>query len=135
MKLVLLLALPAGVVTVIFPVFAPVGTSAVTWVSEFTVNLVAAIPSKATAVVSVRALPVIVTGVPTGPLAGLKLVTAGSTEKFCVLVSVVEPVVTVTAPDCAPAGTVAVINVDPVTVTAVAGTPPNLTSDPDLLNP
>jgi hypothetical protein len=109
LKLVLLVALPSVVVTAILPVFAPVGTSAVTCVSECTAKVVAATPSKLTAVVCVRALPVIVTEVPTGPLAGVNPVMAGSTLNVCALVSVVAPVVTVTGPDCAPAGTVAVI--------------------------
>ena len=50
MKLVPLLAVPPRVVTMIFRVFAPVGTVAVTWVSELIVTLVAATPSKVTAV-------------------------------------------------------------------------------------
>jgi hypothetical protein len=40
-KLASLAAVPPLVVTTIFPVFAPVGTSAVTCVSEVTVKLVA----------------------------------------------------------------------------------------------
>ena len=51
MKLVALVADPPGVVTVIFPVSAPVGTVAVTFVAEFTVNVVAAMPPKVTFVV------------------------------------------------------------------------------------
>ena len=80
------------------PVFAPVGTSAVTCVSEFTVKVVAFTPPNFTAVVCVNPVPVITTGVPTGPLAGVKLVMVGSTLNVCALVSVVAPVVTVTAP-------------------------------------
>jgi hypothetical protein len=47
-KLLALDAVPAGVVITIFPVFAPVGTVAVTCVSEFTVKLIAATPPKVT---------------------------------------------------------------------------------------
>jgi hypothetical protein len=50
-KLVALAALPPGVVIAIFPVFAPVGTVAVTCVSEFTVKLVAFTPPNVTFVV------------------------------------------------------------------------------------
>src|SRR5208337_3144160 len=46
-----LVAVPPGVVIAIFPVFAPVGTYAVTCVSEFTVKLVAATPPNVTFVV------------------------------------------------------------------------------------
>ena len=54
---------------------------------------------------------------------------------FCVLVMVVAPVVTVTKPDCAPTGTVAVMYVEPETTIDVAATPPNFTTDEVLLNP
>ena len=50
-KLVEAVAVPPGVVMAIFPVFAPVGTSAVTVVSESTVTSVAFTPSKVTSVV------------------------------------------------------------------------------------
>ena len=50
-KFVLLVAVPPGVVIAILPVLAPVGTVAVTWMSEFAVNVVAATPPKVTAVV------------------------------------------------------------------------------------
>ena len=62
----------AGVVTVIGPVVAPVGTVAVIWVEELTVKLVALAPLKVTAVAPVKPAPVMVTLVPTGPLLGLK---------------------------------------------------------------
>ena len=41
-------AVPPGVVITIFPVFAPLGTVAVTCVSELTVKLVAATPPNVT---------------------------------------------------------------------------------------
>jgi|SRR5579872_854850 len=50
-KFVVLDALPPGVVTTILPVTAPVGTVAVTCVSEFTVKVVAAMPPNVTFVV------------------------------------------------------------------------------------
>jgi len=81
-KFVVLLPTPPGVVTEIFPVIAPVGTVAVILISEFTVNAVAAIPPNFTAVACSRPVPLIVTTVPTGPLAGLKLEVPGSTLNF-----------------------------------------------------
>ena len=94
----------------IFPVTAPVGTVAVTWVSEWTVN-VASFPSNVTLVGCVKLTPVIVTTVPTGPLGGLKLLICGETRNFGVLVSVTPEVVTVTKPVVAPAGTLALTSV------------------------
>ena len=46
-----LAAIPPGVVIAIFPVFAPVGTSAITFLSESTVTLVAGTPPNVTFVV------------------------------------------------------------------------------------
>jgi len=51
LKTLELVASPPGVVIAIFPVCAPVGTYAVTCVSEFTVKFVAATPPKVTSVV------------------------------------------------------------------------------------
>jgi hypothetical protein len=103
--------------------------AAVTWVSEFTVTVVAAVPLKVTLVVWVRPVPVSTTGVPTGPLAGLKLGKVGVTRNVLLLVSVVTPVVTVTFPVSAPAGTVALMKVVPLSVIEVACTPPKFTTD------
>ena len=55
---------PAGVVTVILPVVAPVGTTAVTEVAVFAEN-VAVTPLNLTAVTPVRFVPVMTTLVPT----------------------------------------------------------------------
>lgn len=68
-----LVADPPAVVTTILPVWAPVGTSATIWLLEFTVKVVAATPPKLTAVVCFRLAPLIVTGVVTDPLAGVKV--------------------------------------------------------------
>ena len=116
------------------PVVAPVGTSAVTCVSELIVKVVAATRLNVTFVVCRSPVPVITTGVPTGPLVGLKLARVGVTWNMLLLVSVVAPVCTVTNPVRAPAGTVAVINVVPERVIAVACVPPNFTTD-ELLKP
>ena len=104
----LLTAVPPGVTIAILPVFAPVGTVAVICVSESTVKVVAFTPLNVTLVVPVKLVPVIVTGVPTGPLVGLKLRIAGVTRKTLLLVSVPPGVVTVTEPVVALAGTTAV---------------------------
>jgi len=68
-KLVVLFAVPPVVTTAILPVVAPVGTVAVTWVSELTVK-VATVLLNVTWVAWVSPEPVIITGIPTGPLAG-----------------------------------------------------------------
>src|SRR5712691_13134574 len=76
-KLLELLAVPPGVVTLIAPLVAPLGTVAVICVSELTVQEAAA-PLKATAVAPVTCEPLIVTAVPTGPLAGLNELIVGA---------------------------------------------------------
>jgi hypothetical protein len=96
------------VVILILPVTAPVGTVAVICVSEFTLKLVAVTPPNFTLLVCVRLRPVITTGVPPGPLVGLKLVIYGLTRNFLLLLSVPLGVVTVIKPLVAPLGTVAV---------------------------
>ena len=98
---------PAVVIVIVFPVFAPAGTIAVTCVSELTVKL-AALPPIVTAVVCVRLMPVIVTEVPTGPLGGLKFLSCGGTMKMRSLLRAPVEVVTVIEPVSAPEGTVAV---------------------------
>jgi hypothetical protein len=77
-------------------------------VAEVTVKL-AALPLNVTAVAPVKAEPLIVTLVPTGPLAGVKLVIVGTgiTVKLLALVAVPPGVVTLSGPVVAPAGTVA----------------------------
>jgi hypothetical protein len=77
-------AVPEGVVTVIAPVVAAPGTVAVIWVAPLTTN-VALVPLKATFVVFWNAVPVIVTDVPGGPLAGLNLVIVGGFTADAVL--------------------------------------------------
>ena len=71
---------------------------------------VALVPLNVTAVAPVKLLPVIVTLVPTGPLAGVKLVIVGAlavTVNAVALVAVPPGVVTRMGPVVAPAGTVA----------------------------
>ena len=70
----------------------------------------AAVPLNLTADAPVKFVPLIVTLVPVGPLAGVKLVIVGAlalTVKLVALVAVPPGVVTLTGPVVAPAGTVA----------------------------
>lgn len=101
---------PPGVVTLIRPVCAPVGTVAVIWVSEFTVKVVALTPPNVTLVAPVRLLPVIVTTVPTLPLVGENFETTGVTRNTALLTSIPVGTITRTVPVVvAPIGTVIVI--------------------------
>jgi hypothetical protein len=70
-------AFPPAVVTEILPLVAPLGTVAAICVALFTVKL-AAVPLNATMLAPLRLVPVMVTVIPTGPLAGVKLATLGA---------------------------------------------------------
>jgi hypothetical protein len=72
-----LVAVPPVVVTEIAPVVAPEGTCAVIFVPVLTTNVGSGVPLKATAVVVPKAVPRMITLVPTGPEVGLKLVMVG----------------------------------------------------------
>jgi len=124
----LLVAVPAGVVTLSCPVVADAGTVAWIAVSETTVKL-ALVPLIATAVAQVKFAPLIATLVPTGPLVGAKLaiVGGGITVNALLLVAVPAGVVTLSGPVVAPAGTVAWIAVAEFTV-KLALTPLNATA-------
>ena len=76
-KLAVLVPVPDGAVTAIFPVVAPDGTVAVIWVSDLTVNADAAVPLNATAVAPVNPVPVMTTLEPDGPEVGEKPVIVG----------------------------------------------------------
>lgn len=79
MKSVALVAVPPSVVTVITPLRAPAGTTAVIDVVELTVTVSAGIPPKATCVNPMTKFdPVIFTLVPTAPKAGEKLKIVGA---------------------------------------------------------
>jgi hypothetical protein len=69
----------------------------------------AAVPLNLTAVVPVKFVPLIVTLVPAGPVAGVNVVIVGglSTVKLLALVAVPPGVVALSGPVVAPAGTVA----------------------------
>src|SRR5205807_203639 len=109
----LLVAVPPEVATLIGPLVAPLGTVAVIEVAEPAVKL-ALTPLKRTAVAPLKLVPLIVTVVPTGPLAGEKLVIVGAlavTTKPLALVAVPPGVVTRIGPLVAPLGTCARIEV------------------------
>jgi len=126
-KLAALVAVPSSVVTMMGPVAAPAGTVVVTVPELLTVN-VATLPPKKTALAPVKFVPVIVTLVPTRPLAGVKEVMAGVTVKRVVVFKGPLPgVVTVMGPVVAPAGTVVVIVPEELTV-KVDATPLNETA-------
>jgi len=109
------------------PVLAPKGTVVVTVPELLTVN-VAAVPPNEMAVAPVKVVPVIVTPVPTGPVAGAKEVMAGVTVKRVVVtIGPLPGVVTVMGPVVAPAGTVVVIVPEGLTVKGEA-TPLNETA-------
>ena len=118
---------PPGVVTEIVPEEAPTGTVAVIEVSERTENA-APIPLNPTAVAPVNLVPANVTVAPMMPEAGLKEVTVGAdvTVKETGLLEIPPGVVTVTNPEGAPAGTIAVMDKSDATV-KVAGVPLNFT--------
>ena len=84
-KLLVLVAVPPGVVTRSGPVVAPVGTVAWIAVPEVTVKL-ALTPLNVTVVAPVKFVPLIVTLVPTGPLVGAKLVIVGALPTMTVTV-------------------------------------------------
>ena len=73
-----LVAVPAGVVTVMRPVAAPAGTVMTTWVAAAD-TMVAGVPPNATAVAAARFWPVMVTVVPAAPEAGLTPLISGVT--------------------------------------------------------
>jgi hypothetical protein len=85
----------------------------------------------ATAVAPVKFVPLIVTLVPTGPLAGVKAAIAGAgaltTVKSIALVALPPGVVTLSGPVVAPAGTVARMAVGEITA-KLAATPLNCTA-------
>ena len=121
-------AVPPPVVTVIVPV-VPLATTAVILVALTTTNDVAAVPPKLTAVAPVKFVPVIVTAVPTAPLAGERFVIVGADINVNELVEVAVPpgVVTKIVP-VDPLATTAVILVALTTTNDVAAVPPKLTA-------
>jgi len=122
-KFAALVAVPPGVVTLILPVVAPVGTVAVICDAESTWNVVAVVALNFTELVvklapltvPLKFVPVILTDVPTGPEAGVNPVIVGAgavtTSKDVALVRCPAAVYTWIGPSVAPAGTTAVAEV------------------------
>jgi hypothetical protein len=129
LKFVALVAVPAALTMLSLPVVAPTGTSAAIDVAETTVKFVALMPLNLTAAAPLKLVPVIVTLVPTAPLAGVKEVIVGglTTTNMLALVAVPPGVITVIVPVAADAGTVVVIWLSELTV-KVAVIAPNFTA-------
>ncbi|HEV8488778.1 MAG TPA: hypothetical protein VGQ58_03205, partial [Candidatus Limnocylindrales bacterium] len=125
-KEAVLVPVPPGVVTLIGPVLAPAGTVAL---SEpyTTLPKEALTPLNLTAVAPVKAEPLMVTLVPTGPPVGAKLSRVGLTLKLVALVPVPPGVVTLSLPVVAPPGTEVAIVLSFVTL-KLAPVPLNLTA-------
>ena len=79
-KLLALMAVPAGLDTLMGPEEPPLGAIALSSLSESTVKPTAATPLKLTFVTSTKLVPVMVTSVASGPAGGLKAVIVGVTE-------------------------------------------------------
>ena len=110
-KFVALSAVPLAVVTLMGPVVAPAGTVVTICVALFDV-IVAVVPLNFTEVAPVRFVPMMVTGVPTGPEVGVNDVMVGlaqlpATVKAVALVPTPLTFVTEIFPFTAPAGTAA----------------------------
>ena len=123
----LLTSVPPGVVTIISPVELA-GTIAVILVEDTTLNDVAAIPPKVTAVAPVKSVPVIVTVLPIAAVVGVNEVIDGAGIKvnpFKVALSI--GVVTDTSP-LVPASNTAIIVVGETTWNC-AGVLPKVTVD------
>jgi hypothetical protein len=130
---------PAGAVTEIVPVAAPVGTLTVMCESSVTVKLPALVPLNVTPLVPVKLLPVITIGVPAWPLLGLNDAITGGfggaivTVKFGVprelLFPVPPGVVTAITPVVAAAGTVTVIWFALLIVNTLAAVPLKVTRE------
>jgi hypothetical protein len=109
-KIAVLMAEPLGVATVIGPVVALTGTVAITRVSDVALKVDASTPLKATALMLVKPVPVIITVAPAGALVGEKPVTVGGGTVNEVELETMPPgVVTLMGPVTAPTGTVALI--------------------------
>src|SRR4051812_25392495 len=74
----LLVPVPAAAVTSTGPLVVPASTPAVICLSESMSTNEAGVPLKVTLLTPVKQLPLIVTVVPTGPLAGFRLFTTGA---------------------------------------------------------
>lgn len=117
-KLLVLVAEPPGVVTVISPELAPVGTTKVSVVASTTVKLPTLAPFSVTALAPVRLVPVTVTVVPTRPLLGVKLTKVGAGIIGAITVNVAAA----DAPPWAGERLATTTSLEPAVATRVAGT-------------
>src|SRR2546425_7987966 len=95
----------------IFPLVAPRGTLVEIVVSFSTANTITGVPLKVTCVAPLNLVPVIVTGVPTVPMAGVNPVITGGvvTLKSLALEAVPAVLLMLILPVVAPLGTVVLI--------------------------
>jgi hypothetical protein len=131
-KLVVLVAVPPALVTVIGPVVAAVGTVAVRVWGDVTVAVVVC-PLNLTVVLDVKCVPLIVTTVPVVPAVGVNEVIVGATlvtVKFVPLVTEPPDAVTLIGPVVAAVGTIAVSDVVEFTVTVVGTLLKKTATDP-----
>lgn len=119
-------AVPPGVVTATSPE-VPNATTAVILVAETTLNEVAAVPPKLTAVAPVKPVPVIVMVEPVPPAGVKERIVGAGININPVFVAVPSGVVTDTLPD-APSATTAVMLVAETTLNEAAAVPPKLTA-------
>ena len=124
----LLLVNPLTVTTTL-PEVAPAGTVTVMLVS-LQLETVAAVPLKVTVLlpcVAPKFVPAMVTGVPTGPVLGVRLLMVGGTVTVNATPLLTSPpTVTMTLPVVAPLGTAAVMLVE-LQLDTVADVPANVT--------
>lgn len=123
-----LVTVPPGVVMDILPVVDPAATTALTFTALTTVKETALVPLNFTAVAPVKLLPLMVTVAFLPPLVGVNEVIVGAARNTVELVAVPPKVVTVIAPEVAPAATTAVRVVLFTTVKDAAVLPLNFTA-------
>ena len=132
-KIDALVAVPPGVITVIFPEVAPAGTVAVMVVGFTTVKLVVATPLNCTAEALLKFVPlsVMLALTPAPALVGVNELIVGGmmTVKFVALVAVPPGVVTLIGPVVVPDCTLAEMVVAFTSVNVEAAVPLNCTAD------
>src|SRR5205085_11828715 len=124
---------PPAVVTVIFPLLAPLGTIAMSWVADalLTAAASAANETRSPDESGSKFWPMMITAVPEPPRSGTKLMIIGGAKyaKLFFFVAVPAEVVTLTsASPAVPPGVVAVRDVEPFTTTLGAATFPIATA-------
>jgi hypothetical protein len=112
------MAVPAGLMTAIGAVVAPVGTVAASSVSEWIIKVLAGMLPNCTAVTPVNPLPVTVTSIPTKPEVGVKPLILGTTMTVNEPIELTVPagLVSLIGPVVAPIGTATLSRVSDWTV-------------------